>query len=291
MTARVREHLTSYAMLLPALVLFGVFLFAPLVSAVVTRFTSDSGVGAAEWVGLGNYRRMLDDDAFWRASFNTVLLAVVSVPLALGLGLGIAMLLQGEVRGRALFRSIVLAPVVISGVVVAMAGRFIFDENVGVVNTALGWVGLGPVSWQSGGGPAMLVVLLMLTWSRVGLAAIIYLGALQNVDDNLHEAAALDGAGWWQRLRHVTVPQIQPTTFFLTVILVIETFQVFDLVWVMTGGGPGRATELLVTYAYAEGFEARQLGYGTALGVVVFVVILAATVLWWRAQRDAEESL
>ncbi|KUG51083.1 hypothetical protein AVL62_12585 [Serinicoccus chungangensis] len=99
MTARAREHLTSYAMLLPALVLFGVFLFAPLVSAVVTSFPSDSGVGAAEWVGLGNYRRMLDDDAFWRASFNTVLLAVVSVPLALGLGLGIAMLLQGRSVG------------------------------------------------------------------------------------------------------------------------------------------------------------------------------------------------
>lgn len=288
--SRSRNVLSSYLMLLPALLLFGVFMFYPLVSALWTSLTDSSGISGGEFIGLGNYRQMLDDGAFWRASFNTLLLAVVSVPLTLFLGLGFALLLEKEVLGRGLFRTIILAPVVVSGVVVGMAGRWIFDENIGVVNAALEGMGLDPVSWQSGGPPAMLTVLLMLTWSRVGLAAIIYLGALQNVDENLHEAASLDGAGWWQRLRYVVIPQVQPTTFFLSVIMVIETFQVFDMVYVMTGGGPGRATELLVTYAYAEGFDARQQGYGTALGVVVFVVVLAATVLWWRAQRESEDA-
>jgi len=288
--ARRRTIASSYLMLMPALLLFGVFMFYPLLSAIWMSLTDSSGISSGEFVGLGNYERMMSDPAFWRASLNTFLLAVVSVPVTLLLGFAFALLLEKEVWGRGLFRTIVLAPVVISGVVVGMAGRWIFDENVGVVNAALEGLGLGTVSWQSGGVPAMLTVLLMLTWSRVGLAAIIYLGALQNVDESLHEAAALDGATWWQRQRYVVIPQVQPTTFFLTVIMVIETFQVFDMVFVMTGGGPGRATELLVTYAYAEGFEARQQGYGTALGVVVFVVVLAATVLWWRAQRESEEA-
>ncbi|MGB7425614.1 MAG: sugar ABC transporter permease [Ornithinimicrobium sp.] len=288
---RSKNTLSSYLMLLPALLLFGVFMFYPLLSALWTSLTDSSGVSPGEFIGLGNYERMMSDPSFWRASLNTLLLALVSVPLTLVLGFGFALLLEKEVWGRGLFRTIILAPVVISGVVVGMAGRWIFDENIGVINSALEGMGLSAVSWQSGGGPAMFTVLLMLTWSRVGLAAIIYLGALQNVDEVLHEAASLDGASWWQRQRYVVIPQVQPTTFFLTVIMVIETFQVFDMVYVMTGGGPGRATELLVTYAYSEGFDARQQGYGTALGVVVFVVVLAATVLWWRAQRESEETL
>lgn len=290
-TARRKDVGLSYAMLAPALLLFGVFMFYPLLSAIGTSFTDSAGISDGDFIGLGNYERMLGDSAFWQAAGNTLVLAAVSVPLALVLGLGFALLLQGEVWGRPLFRTIILAPVVISGVVVGMTGRWIFDENTGVVNQSLEGLGLSGVSWQSGGLPAMVTVLLMLTWSRAGLAAIIYLGALQNVDDALHEAAALDGASWGERLRYVVLPQVRPTTFFLTVIMVIETFQVFDLVYVMTGGGPGRATELLVTYIYAEGFTARQQGYGTAIGVVLFVVVLAATALWWRARRDSEEAL
>lgn len=288
-TRRRRETLSSYAMLAPALVLFGVFLLYPLLRAFQTSLTDSSGISPGEFVGLENYVTMAGDPTFWRAAFNTLLLAAVSVPLALALGLGMALLLQGPLFGRGLFRALFLAPVVVSGVVVAMAGRWIFDENVGVVNQGLEGVGLSPVAWQSGGVPAMVSVLLMLTWSRTGLAAVIYLAGLQGVSPDLDEAAELDGASWWQRLRLVTMPQLRPTTFFLTVILVIETFHVFDLVYVMTGGGPGNATELLVTYAYAEGFDARREGYGNALGVVVFLVVLVATALWWRAQRSAEE--
>lgn len=288
--ARRRDIGLSYLLLAPALVLFGLFLFYPLVRAVQISLTDSTGISSGDFVGLDNYARMATDPAFWQSAGNTVLLAVVSVPLALGLGLGFAMLLHGRTRGRAVFRTIILAPVVVSGVVVAMAGRFVFDQNTGIVNQTLEAVGLPAVPWQSGGVPAMLTVLIMLTWSRVGLVAVIYLGALQNLDPHQSEAGALDGASWWQRLRWIVLPQLRPTTFFLTVILAIETFQVFDLVYVMTGGGPGRATELLVTYAYAEGFDARQQGYGTALGVVVFVVMLIATGFWWRAQRESEES-
>ncbi len=131
--------------------------------------------------------------------------------------------------------------------------------------------------------------MLVLLWARTGLAVILYLSALQGVDRDVLEAAELDGASSWQRLKDVVWPLMRPTTFFLTVMMVIETFQVFDIVWVMTKGGPAGSTELLVTYAYSQGFAARREGYGSAIGVVVFVVVLAATVLWWRAQRSSED--
>lgn len=287
----VRRAVTAYGMLAPVLVVFAVFLAWPLLAAFGTSLTDSTGIGPARPVGLQNYRDLLADPVFWRATANTVLLAAVSVPLVLGSGLGIALLLLRHVPARGVFRALFLAPYVISGVVVAMAGRWIFDENVGVVNRGLAAIGLDGVAWQSAPGPAMVSVLLVLVWSRSGLAVVIYLAALQNVPDDLLEAATLDGAGRWARLRHVVLPQLRPTTFFLAVIMVIETFRTFDVVYVMTGGGPQRATELLVTYSYAQGFDARAQGYGSAVGIVVFLVVLVGTVLWWRAQRRTEADL
>jgi ABC-type sugar transport system permease subunit len=287
----VRRAVTAYGMLAPVLVVFAVFLAWPLLAAFGTSLTDSTGIGAARPVGAQNYRDLLGDPVFWRAAANTVLLAAVSVPLILGSGLGIALLLLRHVPARGFFRALFLAPYVVSGVVVAMAGRWIFDENVGVVNRGLAAVGLDGVAWQSAPGPAMVSVLLMLVWSRSGLAVVIYLSALQNVPEDLVEQATLDGAGRWGRLRHVVLPQLRPTTFFLAVIMVIETFRTFDVVYVMTGGGPQRATELLVTYSYAQGFDARAQGYGSAVGIVVFLVVLVGTVLWWRVQRRSEADL
>ena len=282
---------SSYVMLAPVLVIFAVFLAYPLFGAFATSLTDSTGIGRAAGVGLANYREMLADPVFWRATANTVLLAAVSVPLVLAVGLGLATLLLRHLPGRPVFRALFLAPYVISGVVVAMAGRWVFDENVGVVNRALRALGSDGVAWQSSAGPALLSVLIMLVWARSGLAVIIYLAALQNVPNELIEAATLDGAGRWERLRHVVLPQLRPTTFFLAVIMVIETFRTFDVVYVMTKGGPQHATELLVTYSYAQGFSARAQGYGSAIGITVFVVVLIGTALWWRLQRRTEEDL
>ncbi len=286
-----RRAVTSYLMLAPVLVIFAVFLAYPLLAAFATSLTDSTGIGDAQPVGLDNYRRMFTDPVFWRATGNTVLLAALSVPLILGIGLGLATLLLRALPGRPVFRALFLAPYVVSGVVVAMAGRWIFDENVGVVNRGLQALGFAGVAWESSAGPAALSVLVMLVWARSGLAVIIYLAALQNVPNELLEAAALDGAGRWQRLRHVVLPQLRPTTFFLAVIMVIETFRTFDVVYVMTRGGPRDATELLVTYSYAQGFDARAQGFGSAIGITVFVVVLIGTALWWRVQRRTETDL
>ncbi|MEW1960341.1 sugar ABC transporter permease [Kineococcus sp. NPDC059986] len=284
-----RRWVTSYLMLAPALLLFGVFVLYPLVGAVRISLTNSTGIGQAQFVGLANYRAMLSDPTFWQAAGNTALLAVVSVPVSLVLGLAVALLLRDRIPGGGLFRAVFLAPYVISGVVVAMAGRWVFDQNVGIVDRVLAGAGLPQPDWQSDGTAAAVSVVLVLLWARTGLAVILYLSALQGIDRDVIEAAELDGASSWQRLRDVVWPLMRPTTFFLTVMMVIETFQVFDIVWVMTKGGPAGSTELLVTYAYSQGFAARREGYGSAIGVVVFVVVLLATVLWWRAQRSSEE--
>ncbi|GAA4973331.1 sugar ABC transporter permease [Kineococcus glutinatus] len=276
-------------MLAPALVLFGLFVLYPLVGAVRISLTDSTGIGEARWVGLGNYAELARDPVFWRAAGHTVLLAAVSVPVSLALGLALALLLRDKLPGRGLFRALFLAPYVLSGVVVAMAGRWIFDENIGIVHRLALALHLPAWSWQSSPWPAAASIVLVLLWARTGLAVVLYLSALQGVPADVMEAAELDGASPWQRLRYVVWPLLRPTTFFLTVLLVIETFQVFDLVWVMTGGGPAGGTELLVTYAYGQGFNARREGYGSAIGVVVFVVVLAATALWWRAQRASED--
>ncbi len=135
----------------------------------------------------------------------------------------------------------------------------------------------------------MISVVLVVVWQSLGFCMVVYLAGLQGIPRERYEAARVDGATGWQLVRHITVPGLRPTTFFLTVLTVIQSFQVFDVVFVMTGGGPGTATELLVTYAYRQGFGARQQGYAAAIGVVIFVVVLGFTVLWWRSQRRRED--
>ncbi len=286
----VRRHGSAWLMLAPVLVVVVVFIAYPLIGAVATSLTRDTGLGPARGVGLANYAELAGDPVFWRATANTVGLTVLLVPLVLGSGLGIALLLRRLTRGRALLQAVFLAPYVVSGVVVALLGRTVFDENVGIVNRALRGIGFDGVPWQSSSTAAGLSVLVVLVWARSGLAVIVYLAALADAPQNQLEAAALDGAGPWDRLRHVLVPHLRPTTVFLAVVVVVETFRTFDVVYVMTGGGPQHATELLVTYSYAQGFDARAQGYGTAIGLVVLVVVGLGTALWWRVQARSEDT-
>jgi ABC-type sugar transport system permease subunit len=274
--------------LAPQLLLFGVFLLLPLVLTLVLGLQDSSGFGAREWVGLENYRTMAGDDVFWRALVNTIVFSAITVPASLGLGLGLALLLNRPIAGRTAFRAIFYLPYVLSGVVIAITSRWIFNENIGVVNKILRALGGDGVSWQSAGVPAFVSVMIVLCWARMGFVMVIYLAGLQGVPREYYEAAKVDGATRWQQFRAVTWPGLRPTTFFLVVMLVIECFQVFDIVYVMTGGGPGNSTELLNTYAYTTGFEARRQGYAAAIGVVIYALVLLFTVLWWRAQRNQE---
>jgi multiple sugar transport system permease protein len=278
---------------LPNLLLCLVFLFYPLVMAFVISQRNQETLGQPYDVGLENYTTLLRDPVFWEALRNTAVFTLGTVPVGMTLGLGVAVLLNSVLPGRALYRSIIFLPLVISGVATGVLGSWLFDQYNGFVNRALAAVGIEGPAWQSSGGWAMVSVIIMTIWIRLGFDMIIYLAGLQGIPPDVYEAASIDGAGPWATFRRITVPLLGPSTFFLLVMNLLYSFQVFDTVFAMTAGGPGNATTTLVTYAYRTGFDEKgpgQLGYAAAVGVVIYLITLLITALQWRFSRTRDEA-
>jgi multiple sugar transport system permease protein len=285
-----REAITGYLLISPNLIVFGLFMLLPLILTFVVSTQETSGLGPAQWVGLENYRELISDGVFWRSLINTVGYAVVTVPLGLAIGLAVAMLLNRAVWLRDVMRTIYYLPVVISGVASGLIAQWMFNENIGVVNELLGLVGLGPVSWQSSPAGAMASIVLLTLWVGVGFNMVVYLAALQGIPREYYDASAVDGANRVQQFRHVTLPGLGTATGFLAIYGVILSFQAFDLIYILTGGGPGDATEVLGTYAYDQAFSSRERGYGSAIGVVLYLllVVVLAVQFWISRRREPE---
>lgn len=288
--ARRAEAWAGVILASPALVVFVVFMFIPLGLTLWYSFNRYSGFGAMRFIGAENYQEILQDDTFWRALLNTAVFTLIQVPIGLGLGLGIAMLLNRIMPGRTLFRALVYVPVVVSGVAAGVIFLRLFDPIRGIINQLLDAVGLPAVDWQSNGLAAMISVIIIVTWQGVGFSMVVYLAALQGIPRELYEAAAVDGATGWKRFSRITWPLLGPTTFFLIVYSIILSFQVFDVVYVLTRGGPGTATTFLVQYAYDQGFNQRRQGYAAAIGVIIYVMVLALTVAQWKLSKRRDEA-
>jgi len=288
---RRRWDVSALAFVAPAILLALGFLIVPMVGALVLSTAKIASLsGRVTWVGLTNYATMFADPTFYRSLLNTALFILTTVPLSLAIGLALAVLMNSVLPGRGVVRTMIYLPLVISGVSVGLIGTFMYNETIGVVNKVLGDLGLPSVAWQSGGTAAFVSLILVTLWIRVGFCMIIYLAGLQSVPVELQESAQVEGANAWQRFRHITVPLLGPSTFFLIIMNVIYSFQVFDTVYVLTNGGPGSATEVLGTYAYKTAFgPARDQGYGAAIGVVIFLLTLAFTILQWRTNRTRDE--
>ncbi len=282
------ETLAAYGFLTPTFGLLGLFVLLPMVGALLISFQRTNGFGEGSFTGLDNYRTLVSDSLFWRSTFNTVLFTVLVTPLSMLLGLGIAVLLNSVLPARGVFRSILIVPMAISGVATALIGTLIFDENSGILDKLLRFAGLPAISWQSGGTAAFASVVLVTLWWRVGFNMLIYLAGLQGVSPEVYEAARLDGTNGWQRFRYMTIPMVGPSTFFLLIMNVIYSFQVFDIVFVLTGGGPQNATSVLVTYAYDTGFVVRDQGYAAAIGIVLLLLMLAFTLVQWRVNKSRD---
>lgn len=280
--------MTAYAFVAPNMLLLLVFVLVPLGWAIVVSLQQTNGFGAGAFVGLTNYGRLFSDPLFWRSTVNTLLFTVIVTPASMGLGLLIAVLLNSALPARGIFRSILITPMAISGVATALLGLLMFDQNNGFLDKLLRAIGLPEVSWQSGGTAAFASVVLVTLWWRVGFNMLIYLAGMQSIGPQLYEAARLDGASAWSRLRYVTLPLVGPSSFFLLILNVIYSFQVFDIVFVMTGGGPQNATSVLVTYAYDQGFVTRDQGYAAAIGMVLLIAMLVFTALQWRSNRNRD---
>jgi ABC-type sugar transport system permease subunit len=285
-----RNTVTPYLFISPALLLFATFAFVPLVYSVVLSFEDVPVFGGGTWIGADNYTRMVDDPVFWQSVRNTLVFTVATVPTSMFVGLLLAVLLNRRMPGRTILRSVYFLPLVVSGVVVSLIMGWIFNGDFGVLNNILELFGLPRVQWLTSPSWAMFTLVMAIVWGRIGFCMVIYLAALQAVPASLVEAATLDGAGRWQQFRFVTFPLLQPTTFMLLVVNVIFSLQVFDVVYVLTGGGPGFSTTVLIQAIFRAAFTQGEMGYASAIGMVLTGVLLIFTLLQWRASRSREET-
>lgn len=286
--SRNQKRLIPYIFIAPNMIVFTVFIFVPILFAFYISLTEWSLIGTPEFIGLGNYLAMAQDDQFWRSLYNTLIYTIGTVPTSIALGLLVALGLNRKLPGRALLRSVFFVPVIISLVAVALIASWMFNDNYGVINAALEVVGLEGVPWLSSAIWAMPSLIITTLWIRMGFCMVIYLAALQSIPVELYQAAQVDGANSWRQFRHITWPLLGPTTFLLLILNVIYSLHVFDLIYVMTGGGPGFSTTVLVQYIYQMAFQESQMGYASAVGVVLYVMLLIFTVFQWRITRQGQ---
>jgi multiple sugar transport system permease protein len=284
-----RSQLTPYLFIAPNLILFSVFIFFPLLYAAYISVHEWSLIDEPLYTGTENYTRLLTDYQFWQALKNTVIYSVATVPTSLFIGLMLAIGLNRDLFARTLLRSIFFLPVVVSSVATAIIAAWLFNDNYGVINAVMKLVGLQPVAWLSTPQWALPSIILTTLWTRIGFCMVVYLAALQSISPSYYEAASMDGATRLQQFRHVTWPLLRPTTFLLLILNVIHSFQVFDLIYVMTGGGPGFSTTMIVQYIYQSAFATSEMGYASAMGIVLFVLILLFTLVQWRINRRTED--
>ncbi|RIH87462.1 carbohydrate ABC transporter permease [Calidithermus roseus] len=275
--------------LLPTVAVLGTFNFYPaLYSLYLSLFEWNGLSPTREFVGLANYARLLASGEFWNSLRVTLLYAGGVTLLALALGLGVAVLLNQPIRGQAVYRVLYFLPVITPTVASGVVWKYLFDPTQGVVNRGLVGVGLEGPSWLSDPSWALVAVVVVGVWKRVGFNMVVYLAALQGIPKTYYEAAQLDGADSWQQFRYITLPLLAPTTFFLVVTALIDAFQVFDLVYVMTSGGPLGSTDVLGYYLYRQGFRYSELGFASAVAYVMFALIFLVTVIQFRLTRGGQ---
>ncbi len=281
---RTRQAVLVWCFLVPSLVIFFLYRVLPLVWNVWLSFQRWSPMRPAEFAGLYHYEEMFFyDDVFWQALWNT-LIFIASGPLGIVLALGIALLVNAEIRGREIYRTIVFLSYPLMTVAVGIIWRWLYDERVGLFNFVLRSAGIidEPIAFLQTFEWSLPAVILANIWQVLGFYMIVLLTGLQNIPHNLYEAAAIDGAPRWAQFWRITLPMLKPAIFLCFIIGMLNSFTAFDLVWVMTGGGPGHATELLVTYIYKQAFAQTAFDYAAALTTVLFVLLV---VIAWIANR------
>ncbi|MFE7171445.1 carbohydrate ABC transporter permease [Streptomyces sp. NPDC057616] len=278
------------AFVLVPLLAESVWVFWPALQGFYLALTKWDGVSAPQFIGLDNFREMAHDDVFLSAAGHTVLWLVVFGGLSAVLGLAAALLLQQERRGVGFYRAALFLPVVFSLVATALVWQAIYQPD-GVLNRLLDAVGLGSLQhpWLADQDTALYAVIVPALWRQIGYVMVLYLAGLKGIDPALYEAAKVDGAGAWQRFRHVTLPQLRSVNAVVLSVIIIDSLRSFDVVWSLTRGGPYHSSELLSTYMYSTAFQSLRLGYGSALAVVIFVLAFGVIASYLvRAFREAD---
>ena len=282
----------AWFFLAPALALIGVFFFLPVAASLLLSVTDFDLYGIANpgntrFVGFDNYARLLKTPDFWLALRNTFYFAFVGGPLTIAVSLAAALLLSSKlVRFKSFFRTIYFTPFVTTLVAVAIVWKYLYHTRYGLFNYALGAIGIGPIDWLGDPHWAMPAIILMAVWKSFGYNMLIFIAGLQAIPEDLYDAAEIDGASATRRFFSITLPMLAPTLVFVSVITMIGYFQLFAEPYVMTQGGPLRSTTSVVLLMYEEGFRWWRMGYAAAIAFVLFIVILLATLVQFRLQKE-----
>jgi multiple sugar transport system permease protein len=285
MKRELHQFFKGMAFLSPWLIGFIVFTLAPIGLSFYYSFCKFNELQPPEWVGLHNYADLLHDQFFWQATGNTFYYAALAVPGGLLVSLGLALLLNVEIPGRAIWRTVIFMPSLVPIVSAAMLWMWLFNARLGLINLLLGKLGIAGPPWLTNVHWALPALALMSLWG-VGNAVVIYLAGLQDVPRELYEAAEIDGASVLGRLWHVTIPMLSPVIFFNLIMAIIGSLQVFDVPYIMTNGGPAYSTYFLSMYVYDNAFFYLQMGYASAIGWIMLLIILALTgIAFWSSGR------
>lgn len=278
-----RRRLELSVLLGPALVLFVCFVLAPILVAGYYSLHEWDGFGALEPVGLRNYGDALSDDVFQKAVGHNLIIVALSLVVQLPLSIGLALLLNRRLRGRAFLRLVVFAPYVLSEAITAVIWLLLLQPD-GFVDEFLRTIGLGGLvqEWLADGGIVLYTLFAVITWKYIGFGIILLLAGLQSIPEELREAARLDGASPWETTRHIVLPLLGPTIRIWIFLSVIGSLQLFDLVWIMTLGGPANASNTMATYLIDRGFRRYEFGYGSAVAVILFAICFAFALLYQR---------
>lgn len=286
--SQMKKNLPAYLFLFPKLILFIAFIAIPVVWAFILSF-QEYKIFGSEWVGLDNYIKVFQSEAFFIALKNTFLFTVVTVPFNVVSALIIASLIYplGKLS-QSFFRAAFYLPTVTSMVIVAMVWRWMYNTDFGIFNYILGWFGVDSINWLGQSSSALWALIIMQCLIPFGVGIILYLASMGSISESLYEAATIDGANSIQKWIHITLPLLKPSTLYLVLLSTIGSFQVFTQIIMMTGGGPGSATETLVHLIYKTGFRDFEFGLAAAQSVVLFFIILLFSIIQFRVLKYDE---
>lgn len=286
LTGKKREAVAGYLFLAPNFLGFLLFSLLPVLASFGISLTDWNIAGGFNFIGFGNYLEMfVNNKKFYTVLWNTLYFSLLYVPLVLVISLGLALLVNRALRGVVAFRFLYFLPVVTSAVAASMVFQWIYNTEFGLLNYVLGLFGVGKVAWLTDLRVVMFSVVIVNLWKNAGKLMVIYLAGLQGIPRYLYEAAEIDGANKVQQFFKITLPMVSPTTFFILITSVIDSFQVFEIVFTLTKGGPMDATRTLVTYIYDMSFVHFKMGYACAVSMILFLIIFLFTLVQFRLQR------
>lgn len=288
MSRQMKKSLVAYSFILPNFLGFAVFTLGPVIFAFILGFLEWDGNNPMAFVGLSNFKELFSDSRFKIALWNTIIYVIGTVPLTLVSSLALAVVLNQKVKGKNFFRTVSFFPYVASLVAVAAVWNMIFNPANGPINMFLYKLGVSAdhlPGWAADKNFAMITVILFSVWKNMGYYMVIYLAGLQGISGELYEAAGLDGANAWQKFKNITWPMLSPTTFFVIIMLTINSFKVYDQMYMITQGGPGTSTLVLVYHIYNVAFKNWDLGYASAISMVLFLLVLIVTIVQFKGEK------